>query len=70
MQSIEVGTVSTEKQLYLVHMLCGSCYHRFDEVTVHAGCHWHQCPKCGCYFAKKVWGTKAEPVERGKECNG
>ncbi|OGO03885.1 MAG: hypothetical protein A2Y72_03565 [Chloroflexi bacterium RBG_13_53_26] len=52
------------KQLYLVHMLCGSCCHRFDEVTVYAGYHWHQCPKCGCYFAKKVWGTKAEPVVR------
>ena len=51
-------------QLYRVPMLCGSCYHRFDEVTVHAGYHWHQCPKCGCYFAKKVWGAQAVPIER------
>jgi NMD protein affecting ribosome stability and mRNA decay len=51
-------------QLYLVHMLCGSCYHRYDEVSVYAGYHWQRCPKCGGHFSKKVWGTKAEPVEQ------
>jgi NMD protein affecting ribosome stability and mRNA decay len=55
---------SVPKQLYLVHMLCGDCYHRFNQVTRCAGYRWHRCPKCGGYFAKKVWGTQAAPLER------
>ncbi len=57
----EVNTAT--KQLYLVHMLCASCYHRFDEVTVYAGYHWHTCPKCGGYFAKRVWGSQVTTVD-------
>ena len=59
-----VDTTTKSKQLYQVHMLCGCCYHRFDQVTVYAGYRWHRCPKCGGYFAKKVWGTQAVPLER------
>ena len=70
MRNTEAGTRATDqqapqpKQLYLVRMLCGSCYHRFDQVTVYSGHRWHQCPKCGSYFAKKVWGTEAMPMEK------
>ncbi len=59
-----MDTIAKPPQLYLVQMLCDSCYHRFDQVTVHAGYKWHRCPQCGCHFAKKVWGTEAVPVER------
>ncbi len=63
MPETEVGTTA-QVHLYLVRMLCADCYHRFNQVTKYAGYRWHRCPKCGGYFAKKVWNTKAVPLER------
>lgn len=61
-----MDTQSEVQQLYKTPMLCGSCCHRYYELSASPICNysWRRCPKCGSHFAKRVWGAQSVPVEK------